>query len=167
MAELRLNYGNWVRKRVLLVLGIATLAVGALDLIPAGVVYHVIMTIVFVLFLVTFLLPLYAYFAFSQSGGGFQAKLYDCIVRSLGPDRSGNIWTSAPGTAYSRCRWPCAIRRPKSSASISGAPIGNTPRRIASRTRGSRKSQTAFAFSRATLRHWSSARILSTARSAT
>jgi len=89
VAELRLNYGNWVRKRVLLVLGIATLAVGALDLIPAGVVYHVIMTIVFVLFLVTFLLPLYAYFAFSQNGGGFQAKLYDCILRSLGPDRSG------------------------------------------------------------------------------
>ena len=36
MQEIKLNYGNWVRKRILLVLGIATLAVGALELVRAG-----------------------------------------------------------------------------------------------------------------------------------
>jgi hypothetical protein len=74
----QLNYGNWVRKRILLVLGIATLAVGALELVPAGVVL-----------LLTFLFPLYAYFMFSENGGRFQAKLYDCIVQRLGTDRTG------------------------------------------------------------------------------
>jgi SAM-dependent methyltransferase len=89
MAEPQLNYGNWVRKRILLVLGIATLAVGALELVPAGVVYHVVVTIIFALLLLTFLFPLYAYFMFSENGGRFQAQLYGCIVQRLGTDRTG------------------------------------------------------------------------------
>jgi SAM-dependent methyltransferase len=89
LEAVRLNYGNWVRKRILFVLGIATLAVGALEVVPAGAVYHAIVTIAFVLLLVTFLFPLYAYFMFSERGGGFQAKLYGCIVQKLGQNLAG------------------------------------------------------------------------------
>lgn len=111
MDETKLNYGNWVRKRVLLILGLATLAVAALDLIPAGVVYHTILTIILVLFLLSFLLPLYAYFAFSESGGRFQHKLYDCIVSSLGTDLSGKYLDIGSGNGVLTIK--LALHNPK------------------------------------------------------
>jgi len=89
VGEPKLNYGNWIRKRILLVLGIATLAVGGLALIPGGIVYRTMMAIVFVLLLLSFLFPLYAYFMFSENGGGFQARLYGYIVQKLGKDLWG------------------------------------------------------------------------------
>jgi SAM-dependent methyltransferase len=111
VGEPRLNYGNWVRKRILLVLGSATLAVGALALIPGGIVYRTIVTIVFVLLLVSFLYPLYAYFVFSDSGGGFQAKLYCYIVQKLGKDLSGHYLDIGSGNGVLTVS--LALRNPK------------------------------------------------------
>jgi 4-hydroxybenzoate polyprenyltransferase len=89
--ETQLDYGNWVRKKNLFILGLGTLGVGALIFIPLGSFYRIGMLILFVIILVSFLFPLYAYMMFSQKGGKLQEKFYDLIIQSLGKDVEGKI----------------------------------------------------------------------------
>ena len=89
--EAQLDYGNWVRKKRLFILGICTLGVGALSFIPLGFSYRLILTILFVIVLLSFLFPLYAYVMFSQRGGRFQDKVYNLIIQSLGAKVQGRI----------------------------------------------------------------------------
>ena len=42
---MQLEYGNWVRKKNLLILGLCALGVGALTFIPLGPLYQVIATV--------------------------------------------------------------------------------------------------------------------------
>jgi len=109
--NIQVDYGNWIRKRTLLILGLATLAVGALLLVPAGTVYHVALWIVFAVFLLSFLLPLYAYISFSQNGGKQQERLYDCIVRTLGFDLSGKYLDVGAGNGVLAIK--IAVQNPK------------------------------------------------------
>lgn len=87
----QLDYGNWIRKKNLLILGCCTLGAGALILFPLGLVYRLILLTLFVIFLVSFLFPLYAYVMFSQSGGRLQEKFYNLIIQSLGGEGKGRI----------------------------------------------------------------------------
>jgi len=80
-----LNYGNWIRKRLLVYLGLAALALGALSLLPLGTLYRLVFGLLTLAALVSFLFPLYAYNMFSPRGGRLQAKVYALIVRHLGP----------------------------------------------------------------------------------
>ena len=80
----QLNYGNWIRKKKLLILGLGTLGVAALIFIPLGTFYRLVVAILFAVVLVSFLFPLYAYVAFSQHGGRFQEKVYNLIIQSMG-----------------------------------------------------------------------------------
>jgi SAM-dependent methyltransferase len=89
--ETQLDYGNWIRKKNLLVLGLCTLGIGALIFIPLGPLYRLAVTILFVIVLVSFVFPLYAYMMFSQKGGRLQEKLYNLIIQSLGKDLKGRI----------------------------------------------------------------------------
>jgi SAM-dependent methyltransferase len=89
--ETQLDYGNWIRKRKLFILGLCTLGVGALIFIPLGSLYRLTVTILFAITLVSFLFPLYAYVMFSQKGGRFQEKVYDFIIQSLGAKVKGRI----------------------------------------------------------------------------
>ena len=89
--ETELEYGNWIRKKNLLVLGLCTLGVGALIFIPLGSLYRITVTILFIIVLVSFLYPLYAYVMFSQKGGRFQEKVYNVIIKSLGTTLKGRI----------------------------------------------------------------------------
>jgi SAM-dependent methyltransferase len=89
--EMQLEYGNWVRKKSLLILGLCTLGAGALIFVPIGFPYRLIVTILFLVMLVSFLFPLYAYVMFSQKGGALQEKVYSLIIRSLGPQVEGRI----------------------------------------------------------------------------
>ncbi len=89
--ETQLDYGNWIRKKNLLILGLCTLGIGALIFVPLGSLYHLIMSALFAIILVSFLFPLYAYMMFSQEGGGFQEKLYNLIIQGLGKDVRGKI----------------------------------------------------------------------------
>jgi len=84
--EPQLDYGNWVRKRSLAILGLCTLGSGVLLTIPYGNVYRLIVAIVFLVILISFLIPLFTYVAFSQKGGGSQEKVYNLIIHSLGSD---------------------------------------------------------------------------------
>jgi hypothetical protein len=77
--ETQLDYGNWIRKKNLLILGLCTLGMGALSLIPFGSLYRLIMAFLFMLTLITFLFPLYSYIMLSQKGGRFQEKVYNLL----------------------------------------------------------------------------------------
>lgn len=63
---------------------------GALIFIPLGLAYKVVATILFLVVFVSFLLPLYAYIMFSQSGGKLQEKIYDVVIKHLGRDLKGD-----------------------------------------------------------------------------
>jgi ubiquinone/menaquinone biosynthesis C-methylase UbiE len=88
---MQLDYGNWIRKKNLLILGLCTLGMGALLFIPLGSSYQVIATTLFVIILVSFLFPLYAYIMFSQKGGKLQERIYDLAIQYLGKDLKGKI----------------------------------------------------------------------------
>jgi ubiquinone/menaquinone biosynthesis C-methylase UbiE len=89
--DTQFNYGNWIRKRNLLILGFCTLGIGALLFIPLGFPYQVIVMVLFAIALVSFLFPLYAYMIFSQRGGRFQEKVYNLIIQSLGSEVKGRF----------------------------------------------------------------------------
>jgi SAM-dependent methyltransferase len=89
--EAQLEYGNWIRKKNLLILGFCALGLGALSFLPLGSLYRLIVTILFVILLVSLLFPLYAYIMFSQNGGRLQEKFYNLILQKLGKDVNGKI----------------------------------------------------------------------------
>jgi SAM-dependent methyltransferase len=89
--ETQLDYGNWIRKKNLFILGLSTLGAGALIFIPLGSIYRIVVTILFAIILISFLFPLYAYVMFSQKGGRLQEKIYNLIIQSLGKDVKGKV----------------------------------------------------------------------------
>jgi SAM-dependent methyltransferase len=89
--ETQLDYGNWIRKKNLLVLGLCTLGIGVLIFIPLGSLYRLTVIVLFVIILASFLFPLYAYVMFSQQGGRFQEKVYNLIIQSLGAKVKGRV----------------------------------------------------------------------------
>ena len=95
--EAQLDYGNWVRRKNLYILGAFTLGAGILALIPLGSFFHIVLVIIFFIVLVSFLFPLYAYLMFSQNGGRLQEKVYNLIIQSLGADVKGKILDIGPG----------------------------------------------------------------------
>lgn len=86
----QLNYGNWIRKRKLVILGVCTLGAGLSIFLPLGL-YRIIPTFLFIILLISFLLPLYAYVMFSQAGGKFQERIYHLIIQSLGVNGNSKI----------------------------------------------------------------------------
>lgn len=88
---MQLDYGNWVRKKILFILGLCTLGMGALIFMPLGLAYQIVATTLFVVVFVSFLFPLYAYIMFSQSGGKLQEKIYNLAIQSLGKDLKGKF----------------------------------------------------------------------------
>lgn len=89
--ETQLNYGNWIRKKILLILGLCALGMGILSLIPFGFLYQLVMACLFVITFISFLFPLYSYVMFSQKGGRIQDKVYNLIIRHLGPPIAGRL----------------------------------------------------------------------------
>jgi SAM-dependent methyltransferase len=80
MSVLTLNYGNWIRKKNLAILGILTLISFLLLFLPWGIAFRVFSLILFCTLLISFSSPLYAYFMFSHSGGKFQEKIYAVLI---------------------------------------------------------------------------------------
>ena len=79
-----LDYGNWVRKRILWILGTCAGLTGLLLLLlPFHAIYSIPLALLFAVFLLSFLFPLYAYIAFSQDGGGLQETIYKQILEHL------------------------------------------------------------------------------------
>ncbi len=89
-------YGNWIRKKMLLVLGLGVLGSGLLLLLLTNVYLQILAGLLFVFLLISFALPLCAYYAFSPRGGSLQEKVYTLIVENLGtpaPENALDIGT--------------------------------------------------------------------------
>lgn len=89
--DMELDYGNWVRRRILFILGTIAFVTGLLSLFPFGVLYRGIMSCLFVVMLFSFSFPLYAYVMFSQKGGRIQEKVYELIIQKLGGYLKGSL----------------------------------------------------------------------------
>ena len=89
--EEQLVYGNWIRKKILLILGLCSLGTGALIFVPLGWVYRTSMILLFIIVFASFLFPLYSYLMFSPRGGKFQEKVYNLILDHLGTALNGKI----------------------------------------------------------------------------
>jgi SAM-dependent methyltransferase len=89
--QIQLDYGNWIRKRLLFILGSCALGIGLLTFLPFGFVYHIIMNVVFVVTFLSLLFPLYAFIMFSQKGGRMQEKIYNLIIQNLNVSGAAKI----------------------------------------------------------------------------
>ena len=117
--EALLDYGNWIRKKKLIILGLCSAVAGALIFLPFGLPYRALITVIFMIMLASFLFPLYSYAMFSQKGGRFQEKLYDLIIRSLRTKAGGRILDIGTGNGV------LAIKAAEhfSGASVSGVDL--------------------------------------------
>ena len=89
-------YGNWIRRKLLVILGVSTLVAGVLFMLSQNIFLQVITGSLFVILLISFTIPLYAYYAFSPRGGNLQERIYALIVNSLGqtaPENALDIGT--------------------------------------------------------------------------
>ena len=84
LENLPLEYGNWVRKRVLIILALICLILGALVFLPFGPYFRIGAAVLFAMALLSFLFPAYAFVMFSHRGGRFQEEVYALIVDELG-----------------------------------------------------------------------------------
>jgi SAM-dependent methyltransferase len=87
----KLKHGNWIRKKILWMLAISTLGMGILAFMPFPIGLRVTFEILSVIFGVSFLYPLYAYFMFSPQGGNMQEKIYNVIIMSLQQPLRGKV----------------------------------------------------------------------------
>ena len=89
--ETQFIYGNWIRKRILIILGICALVLGALSLLPLGSLYQLVTAFLFLITFISFLFPFFSYWMFSPKGGRIQDKVYTLIIQHLGPPITGRI----------------------------------------------------------------------------
>jgi SAM-dependent methyltransferase len=88
--DAQLNYGNWVRRRVLVTLAACTLGTALVAFLPIGP-YRVVPVVLSVVLFVSFLFPFYAYVMFSQRGGRFQERVFNLILQKLGAVEQGRV----------------------------------------------------------------------------
>jgi hypothetical protein len=67
-----ITYGNWIRKKMLLVLGLGVLSLGILFFLLSNPYLKLVTGLLFIVLLISFSFPLYAYYAFSPRGGNVQ-----------------------------------------------------------------------------------------------
>ncbi len=89
--ENQLIFGNWIRQKLLIILGLCTLGTFVLIFIPLGFFYRLLMTCACIFTAFSFLFPFYSYLMFSQKGGRFQEKIYQLIIQTLGDLVTGRI----------------------------------------------------------------------------
>ena len=87
----KLQYGNWIRKKVLWLLGLVTLALGVLAALPVPAAIRLFAGVFCLITFVSFLYPLYSYTMFSPKGGNLQKKFYDLILDHLENHAPGRV----------------------------------------------------------------------------
>jgi SAM-dependent methyltransferase len=86
-----LKYGNWIRIRVLVILGMTALCLAILTVFVTDPLVQIPIGILALIVFVSFLYPLYAYYEFSPNGGNIQEKLYGQIIDKVGEPVTGKI----------------------------------------------------------------------------
>jgi SAM-dependent methyltransferase len=80
----KLQSGNWVRRKILVILGVATLGALLFALLPLPSVVRVVAGITCLILFISFFLPAYSYYMFSPRGGNLQEAVYTLILTHLG-----------------------------------------------------------------------------------
>jgi len=87
----KLQYGNWIRRKILWLLGLTTFALGILAALPLPPVIRILSGLLGLAVFASFLYPLYPYFMFSPRGGNLQDKFYDLILSHIDENTAGKI----------------------------------------------------------------------------
>jgi SAM-dependent methyltransferase len=85
----KMKYGNWIRVRILLILGLSSLGLAVLGILPFHPAIRIGAELSSIVLFISFLYPAYSYVAFSPWGGNLQEKIFDLILGNLGEDVSG------------------------------------------------------------------------------
>ena len=90
MDEQSIDYGNWVPKKMLITLLLATLLFGAATFLPLHTIARVLLGILAVVTLLLLLYMSYSYRVFSANDGFFQKKIRNVVLENLAWDGIGN-----------------------------------------------------------------------------
>ena len=112
----KLHYGNWIRRKILWLLGLTSLALVILTLLPLPAVVRIICVILGAATLASFLYPLYSYAMFSPRGGNMQEKFYDLILDHVEKNSSGKVLDIGTGNGILAIK--AALRNP--AANVTG-----------------------------------------------
>ena len=86
-----LDYGNWIRTRILWQLAVGSFTAALLVLAPVHPTIRIASGVLAALLLVSVLFPLYAHYCFSARGGNLQRRVYTLISESIGAGTDGDI----------------------------------------------------------------------------
>jgi len=86
-----LHYGNWIRTKILWLLGVATTFFAILTVLPLPAALRVVSGGLGLASLISFLYPLYCYLMFSPKGGNLQDDFYELILEKTGSNTPGRI----------------------------------------------------------------------------
>lgn len=86
-----LHYGNWIRLKLLCLLGLTSLTFAVLASLPFDPWLRLLLALTGIGTSVSFIYPLYSYFIFSPAGGNLQDKIYVLILSHLANDISGKL----------------------------------------------------------------------------
>jgi SAM-dependent methyltransferase len=86
-----LQYGNWIRWKILLYLGLGALGCGLLGLFPFPLAGRLAAEAASILLFASLLYPLTLYCMFAPWGGNLQEKVFLLIVRKLGERLEGQV----------------------------------------------------------------------------
>ncbi len=89
MSENTPDYGNWVPRKILILLLSLSLIFASVSLFPVHIIIRVILAILAGLLLVCFLYFFYSYHIFSADGGGLQKKIHNIVFDNLPWDGIG------------------------------------------------------------------------------
>jgi len=112
----KLQYGNWIRRKILWVLGLTSLALGILAALPLPAAVRIFCAFLGLAALASFLYPLYSYAMFSPRGGNLQEKFYDLILDHAGKNITGKLLDIGTGNGILAIK--AALRNP--SAQVTG-----------------------------------------------
>jgi len=83
------DYGNWVRRRIIITMGIVGGLGLLISLLPIGTFLRISALLIGLIILATTGYILYVYRQFSESGGNIQRKLWDFVLKNLDWDGQG------------------------------------------------------------------------------
>ena len=111
-----LQYGNWIRRKILWQIGLLSLGLGILAALPLPVVFRVLFGALGVAAFASFLYPLYSYIMFSRRGGNMQEKFYDLILSHVEKNSAGKMLDIGTGNGILAVK--AALRNP--AAEVTG-----------------------------------------------
>jgi SAM-dependent methyltransferase len=112
----KLQYGNWIRRKILWILGLACLVLTILALAPLPPLARILCVILGAGALLSFLYPLYSYAMFSPRGGNLQEKFYDLILEHVEKNSAGKVLDIGTGNGVLAIK--AALRNP--AAQVTG-----------------------------------------------